>query len=78
MRYVYVQYVISQVLCANKTLVDGSWVEDIIWDTSISDKEEGNRRHVHAEGRFCKLILDMYDPDVIFEHQSDSSGEEQK
>ncbi len=69
---------INQVLRPNKTLVDGSWVEDVIWDSGTSDVEGGNRNHFQGEDRFSKLILDMNDPNMIFEHLSDSPGEAQK
>ncbi len=58
---------VQQVLCPNKALADGSWVEDIIWDSGGSDDEAELLREERKK-RFSELILDPNDPNLIFEN----------
>lgn len=70
-----------EVLAPNEDLKEGAWVEDIVWD-SHSDEETTFSRKVSGRGeperlrhKFSRLILDVNDPNMIFERLSDNSQE---
>lgn len=83
------QDVEPSVLAPNKELEQGLWLEDVVWDSH--SEEEGDVRSQpfqkqnlafgmvatvrHVRRRFSQLILDMNDPNMIFEHLSDDSIE---
>lgn len=77
--------IVRTVIAPNKDLEAGTWIEGVVWD-SLSEAESGTTQaerrpqqtagalhHGDIRSRFSKLILDMNDPNMIFEQLSDDT-----
>lgn len=69
----------QEVLAPNEDLKEGAWTEDIVWDSqsdeesNLSQKPSDGREPERLRHKFSRLILDMNDPNMIFERLSDDS-----
>lgn len=73
--------IVKTIIAPNKELADGLWVHNIIWDSQSehdSDETETEDKSLSASGKHDHpgaLILDMNDPNMVFEHLSDDGGD---
>lgn len=71
--------IVDTIIAPNRDLVEGTWVEGVVWD-SESDSDASTRassavtsQRQAIRSRFGRLILDMNDPNMIFEQFSDDN-----
>lgn len=72
---------LQKILAPNKDLEEGAWVEDIIWDSQSEEETDFSRsfsigkKPERLRRKFSRLILDVNDPNMIFERLCDDSQE---
>eukprot|EP00177_Eucheuma_denticulatum_P005872 GFKZ01010695.1.p1 GENE.GFKZ01010695.1~~GFKZ01010695.1.p1 ORF type:complete len:1802 (-),score=389.54 GFKZ01010695.1:87-5492(-) len=73
--------IIQRVIAPNKTLEGGLWLQNVIWDVPTGFRSKHEERKIQAAQRdrtakkVVPLILDVSDPNMIFEDLSDDSQE---
>lgn len=73
--------IVKRIIAPNKDLADGTWVAGIHWgsdsESELSDRatDAGSCHSQETGDNFDHLILDMNDPNMIFEHFKEDSGE---
>lgn len=69
----------KSVIAVNRDLAEGTWVHGIAWDSHSESETDERLQKTEAYGmkdlreRFTRLILDMNDPNMVLEHLSDDS-----